>query len=184
MGNVLVFVSMLIGLGVADLLLSLHRLLRARRRVRWDGLPLLVAFLVLLVIVQMWWLIAQPGAKSMTIGAFLPTLVELILLFLLAAACLPDEVPPEGMDLKAYYHENGAYIWSLFAAALGWLIASDVVRAFPRVGLPRALQPQFEDLTVLAVMISLIFVRNRWWHALGLLILAQGPLGWLSRSLG
>jgi hypothetical protein len=183
MGNVLVFVSIVIGLGVTDILVSLHRLLRARAQVRWDWAALAVAFLVLLTIVQMWWTIAQPSAKSMTIGAFLPMLVELVLLFLLASAVLPDSLPPEGIDLKAYYHDNGGYIWTLFAAALAWLVATDFVVTAPRLGIRASLGRSAEEFIVLAVMVSLIFVRRRWWHAIGLCVLAGGPIGWLSRSL-
>jgi len=40
-----------------------------------------------------------------------------------------------------------------------------------------------DDLTILGLMVSLIFVRRRWWHALAMLALASGPIGWLSRSL-
>lgn len=183
MGNVLVFVSIVIGLGVADILVSLHRLLRARAQVRWDWAALVVAFLVLLTIVQMWWTIAQPGAGPVTIGAFLPMLVELILLFLLASAVLPDSVSPEGVDLKAYYDANGGYIWALFAAALGWLVVVDLVSVTPRLGLKAALGRQLGEFVALGAMISLIFTRRRWWHAIGLCVLASGPLGWLSRSL-
>jgi hypothetical protein len=183
MGNVLVFVSIVIGLGVTDILVSLHRLLRAKAKVRWDWAALAVALLVLLTIVQMWWTIAQPSAKSMTIGAFLPTLVELILLFLLASAVLPDSLCEDGIDLKAYYHDNGGYIWTLFAMALGWLMATDFVVSAPRLGIPAALGRSSEEFIVLAVMISLIFIRRRWWHAVSLCVLAGGPIGWLSRSL-
>jgi len=183
MDNVLVFVSIVIGVGVTDEMVSLHRLLRARHRVRWDWAVPLVALLVLLTIVQMWWTIAQPDAKSMTIGAFLPTLGELILLFLLASAVFPDEVPEEGLDLRTFYHDQGAYIWTLFAAALAWLIVTDIVVNYPKVGLARAVNSHIGDSIALALMTSLIFVRKRWWHAVGLLFLAGGPIGWLSRSL-
>jgi len=182
--NVLVFVSIIVGLGVADILVSFQRLLRARKLVRWDWAALIVALLALLVLVQSWWSIAQPGAKTMTIGAFLPTLVELILLFLLASATLPDEVPSGGVDLRAYYQEQGSYIWTLFAGALAWLMATEIVTALPRLGIAGAFALKAEEFIVLAVMISLIFVRARWWHAIGLILLAGGPIGWLSRSLG
>ena len=60
MENVLVFASIVVGLGVADEMVSFHRLLRARHRIEWDWAALAVAFLVLLTIVQIWWSIAQP----------------------------------------------------------------------------------------------------------------------------
>jgi len=169
---------------LADQLVSLHRFLRARRRVRWDWAIPLVALLAFLTLVQIWWTIAQPGARSLTIGAFLPTLVELVLLLLLASAVLPDEVPSEGLDLRAYYHENGGYIWTLFAAALAWLVFTDLVSTSSRIGLYRAALRQQGEFMVLAVMLSLVFVRNRWWNGIALLALSSGPAGWLSRSLG
>jgi hypothetical protein len=41
-------VSIILGLAVAELLLNLHRLIDARKRVNWDPLPLLWAVIVLL----------------------------------------------------------------------------------------------------------------------------------------
>lgn len=40
------------------------------------------------------------------------------------------------------------------------------------------------DFAVLGVFASLIFVRRLWWHAIAILLLSSGPVGWLSRSLG
>lgn len=51
----LALVSILIGLAVADLATCMHRLLRARSRVRWDWLPLASALIVMLLILQFWW---------------------------------------------------------------------------------------------------------------------------------
>jgi H+/Cl- antiporter ClcA len=59
----LALVSILIGLAVADLSSSLHRLLRARRRVRWDWLPLAGAFLVILLILEFWWNLWPRGTR-------------------------------------------------------------------------------------------------------------------------
>jgi hypothetical protein len=180
----LVFASIIVGIGVTDMLMSLHRLLRARHRVRWDWAPLAVAALVLLTVVQIWWSIAGARTGPLTIGFFLPTLVELIILFLLAAAVLPDEVPQAGIDLRQYYHDNGSYIWSLYAAALGWLLVVNLAALITRgASVFQILNSMAMDVFVCALMVSLIFVRRRWWHLLVLLILLLGPLKWLSRSL-
>lgn len=156
MENVLVFASIVVGLGVADELISLHRLLRSRDRVTWDWAALAVAALVLLTIVQIWWSIAQPRADAMTIGEFLPMLVELILLFLLAAAVLPDEVPEAGIDLKLYYDRNGSYIWSLFSLALGWLLFASSLAAIAG-GAPaiQVVEAKLVDTIALGLMASL-----------------------------
>ena len=184
MEGALVFASIILGVGVTDELMSLHRLIRFRHRVRWDWAVPAVALLVLLTVVQIWWSIQ--GIKGpLTIGAFLPVVVELVLVFLLAAAVLPDEVPPDGLDLRRYYHENGSYIWSLYAAVLAWVIITAMATEIrSRASLANFLDSHAMDMPILALMVSLIFVRRRWWHAVALLILFMGPIAWLSRTLG
>lgn len=184
MEGALIFASIIVGLAVADELVSLQRLLRRRHEVRWDWAAPAVALLVLLAQVQIWWSLAQ-GEGPLTIGAFLPMLVLLILMFLLASAVLPDEVPAQGFDLKVYYHDNGSYIWTLFSAAAGWGTATRIVTDIQAgtQALPLLIE-RIPEFLVLGVIVSLIFVRSRWWHAAALLILVGvGPVLWLSRSL-
>jgi hypothetical protein len=183
MEGALVFASIIVGLAVADQLVSLHRLLRPRHQVRWDWAAPIVALLVLLTQVQTWWSLAQQRG-TMTIGGFLPVLVLLILLFLLASATLPDEVPEDGIDLRTYYQDNCPYIWSLFAAVVLFQNAM-LAAASLRAGHSWLSLLNFvPDLFVVAIMVSLIVVRRRWWHAIALLVFAVGPINWLSRSLG
>ena len=145
----------------------------------------LAALLVALTLIQIWWSIYSPQDAAMTIGEFLPLLVELVILFLLAAAALPDDIPAGGIDLKLYYDRNGPYFWSLFTAALGWLIVVEGAGTLANgEDIGRLLEARLIDLAVLGVFASLIFVRRLWWHAIAFLFLATGPIGWLSRSLG
>ena len=183
--HMLVFASIIVGVAVTDQMVSLNRLLRARHRVAWDWTVPAVALLALLTVVQIWWSVAQPSAGRITIGQFLPTLVELILLFLLCAATLPDEVPAEGLSLRDYYDAQSPYVWTLFAAALAWtfVVGQVEVAAAGQWSLGELID-RGVDLIVFGVMVSLIFVRRRWWHAIAMLALASGPIGWLSRSLG
>jgi hypothetical protein len=69
----LALVSILIGLAIADLSMSLHRLLRARHHVKWDWLPLAAASLVMLLILEFWWIFYGLGTSPvfMHYGAFL-----------------------------------------------------------------------------------------------------------------
>lgn len=182
--HALVFASIIVGVAITDQMISLNRLLRARHRVRWDWAVPAVALLALLTVVQIWWSVAQPGVRQITIGQFLPILLELILLFLLCAATLPDEIPAEGLSLRDYYDAQGPYVWTLFAAALAWtFVAGQIALAANGQWGLRELLDRGVDLVVLALMVSLVFVRRRWWHAIVLLALATGPIGWLSRSL-
>ena len=181
-----VLVSIVVGLALTDVLQSLHRLLRAGRRVRWDWAAPLSTLLVVMVLVMLWWAFYQPAAGRISIGEFLPTLVTLVLLFLLAASALPDDVPAEGLDLRDYYQQNSRYLWSLFAGLLAWLLLVDVGKALAG---GRPLQPVLTgsliELGVLALFLSLAVVRRRWWHALALVVLlASGPVEWLARAVG
>jgi hypothetical protein len=181
----LIFASIIVGVAVTDLLTSFHRLLRARRQVRWDIIPLWTALTVLLTLVQVWWGLAGGEDPATTIRAFVPSLAALIILFLLAAAALPDDVGPEGVDLRAFYSEQQRTIWVLYAAALAVLIARNSAFTLMSGGTWNMVVDQgLSDVIVLLIPISLAVVRARWWHVIGLLVLSTGPLHWLSRSVG
>ena len=105
-----VFSAIVIGLAVADLAMSFHKLMRHRERVRWDWLIFAAALLVLLNLVAVWWvtLLWYGGVRDMTIAAYLPDLAILLLLFLTTAAILPDEVPAEGLDRTSDHRARAA----------------------------------------------------------------------------
>ncbi len=108
-----ILASIIVGYALSDMLRGLQLLLKARRRVMWDWTVPLLAALVALSLIQVWWLQYRPAAGPITIGAFLPGLVQLVLLSLLASAVFPDEVPDEGIDLKIYYAENARFLWTI-----------------------------------------------------------------------
>ncbi len=178
-----VLASIIIGLALVDILVSLNRLIRAGREVRWHWAAPLSALLVTLTIVQIWWSLYRPEGAPMTIGQFLPLLVLMVILFLLAAAALPDETSPDGKDLRVYYDRNGPYFWSLFTAALAWPVLIEWLEASLHGRFVEyAIDRRFEGL-VLVVLASLIFVRRLWWHAIAFAFFSLGPIAWLSRSL-
>lgn len=185
---VLVFVAIVLGLALTDVLVSLHKLLRARGRVRWDWAAPACAFIAVMLLLMIWWsqFPKSPDAHlHMTIGQFLPLFVALVLLFLLASAALPDEVPAEGVDLKAYYERNRPYFWTLLTLDMGWTMGTEL---WPRIadgGDPVGLVlDRSADVVFLALFASLIFVRWRWWNAIVIVVAMLGPIGWLSKSIG
>ena len=117
---VLAFVGIIIGLSVADLLRSLHLLLRAGRRVKWDWLAPTFAAMMLLVTVGFWWWSYDwyDGASSATVAGFLPRFLFLIVAFLMMAAALPDQVPEEGLDLREFYFSSRVQLWTLLSLTL------------------------------------------------------------------
>jgi hypothetical protein len=172
--NALVFASIIVGLAVSEMLFSFNRLLLARKQVRWDWVPLLLALIILMYVVLNWWMLAGMRARSLTLAAFLPSLVQLILVFLLAAAALPRQVPEAGVDLHDHYRERAPYIWTLFALSVVWMMlrsGAELVAA--GAGPFRFVDNLALDAVVAGLMIWLIFSRSRPVHigVLGLLAL-------------
>jgi hypothetical protein len=110
-----VLVAIVLGLALAELGTSFHRLMRAGKRVRWDWMSPVLAFAMLLEVVQFWWLSQSwySSATELRLTEFLPRLIVLMFIYLLAAAVLPDEVPERGLDLRAFYVETSRYFWTL-----------------------------------------------------------------------
>jgi hypothetical protein len=161
-------ISVLVGLALADVATSLHALLRARERVRWDPLPLLAALLAVLVVLEFWWTLFTEqdlGYYSRLIG-FLPLAGQLLLLFLLNAAALPDTVPDEGLDLRSFYDRNGSYFWTLYALYIAFVIGTHLVEraGFAGWGMRRAVLSQAANAVVFASFILLARSRRRWLH--------------------
>ena len=187
MEQALVFASIIIGVAVSDQIMSLHRLLRSRAPVKWHWAQPWFAFIVLLLNVMIWWSIASTtgGKAALTIGAFLPMLVALILLALLTASSLPDRIGDDGVDLAEYYQSNRRYQWTVLGLATMWNFGSDMAEV-ARGGAPMLdfLAGRKADIAILVVIFAMAFARRWWLVAIGLAVLSLGPVGWLSRSIG
>ena len=91
----LLFFSIIAGLGLADLITSLHRLLRARKLVIWHWIPLVYAYAVFQTMINIWYGIRMDLASplvSTSLGFFI-WLIPIILLLLIMLAVLPDHRP-------------------------------------------------------------------------------------------
>jgi len=106
------------GLMLTDLFTSLHKLIRARKIVKWNWLPLLTSWYLFLLILKNWWAMAISGnsLEEYSILSFLAYGHLMILLYLLVSAVLPDVIPKKGVDLKEYYFQHHRYFWGLMAA--------------------------------------------------------------------
>jgi len=182
----LLFVAVILGLAVSDVAISLHRLLSAGRRVRWDWLAPLAALVAFLKIVTQWWswFGVERLVRAITWEMFLGVLSGSVLLFLLSAAALPDEAPPEAqIDLVAHWRAVSRRYWILFLAH--WLV-TNAVGAWAQMQIEGAhfslLQPGY---LLGPLILSLVFIRNRAWQTLcfaGLTALYVGQF--FGQSLG
>lgn len=183
------FASIILALAVTDLAHSMHRLLRARKRVRWDWLPLAVALLILFATLEFWWAFFDVwrSNRQFTLGGFLPTFTALMLLFFCASAALPDDVPAEGLNLESYYMENRTYFWSLF---LLLAISATVTAVSGRVTSDSTAADVFRltfsdgSLALVGLSMVLLATKNRWVHsALVLFILAALAWRWFALTI-
>ena len=157
-----VFVSIVLGLAVAELGSGFHKLMRARRRVRWDWMSLALAFVMLLEVVQFWWLSHDwyAATPELRLIQFLPGLLLFLLIYLMAAAVLPDEVPETGLDLRQFYIDNASYFWVLVLLMTAALI---IIRGPVSAGSydwSAVARNQRVNLAIIAVVTPLLFVRN------------------------
>lgn len=175
----LLFAAIILGLAVCDLATSLHRLLGAGARVRWDWLAPLAALVAFLKIVTQWWswFGVERIARGLTFEMFLGVLVGAVLLFLMAAAALPDEVREGPVDLRAHYAQVSRRYWILFTAH--WVLMAGVsIWAQMQIEGAR-LSLASPVYLMIPLAISLVIVRNRWWHTIclsGLIVLYVGQL--------
>ena len=161
----IVLVSIVLGLGITQLLTGVGRLVQARARVvpYW---PALVWVAVLLLIhVQAWWaMFEMRGHRGWTFGKFLVVLLTPTTLFLMSALVLPDVAEATGdgerLDLRAHYHAQAR--WFFAAGAL--VIVSSLLRPLVMDGripldLDRGLQ-----LVFLALFGAAAFTRREAFH--------------------
>jgi hypothetical protein len=135
--------AVLIGLAVADVANSFHRLMRSRAPVRWDPLTLLAAFYALCMAVGMWFDLWGVRHFAVTRHFFfcLWLIAEMFVLFLIAAAALPDETGSR-CDLREHYAVTRRYYWTLVALFqltylvngiyfIGWVDLQRAIRVEP-----------------------------------------------------
>ena len=163
------FVTIVLALGLSDLLISFHRLMRHGRAVRWSGLPVAAALFVLLALLteffSMWGLVAV--ARVSFVGLVLH-LLPTFFIFLAASAVLPDEVPDGPFDLDAFYFSQRRYVYLTLALAF----LGDAPRALEGVAfdLKEILSIVAPSSAVALIFVTLAFSRRRWLHWLGLAI--------------
>jgi hypothetical protein len=160
-----VLLSIVLGLGVTQLLTGVGRLVQARARVRPYGPPLVWVALLLLVHVQTWWAMFElRGHESWTLLKFMTVLLTPASLYLMTALVLPDvaEATGEGrtLDLRAHYYAQARW----FYGAAGLVIVSSLLRpvaidgAFP-LDADRGIQ-----LVLLALVAVCAVVRRPRFH--------------------
>lgn len=127
----MVLVSVVIGLGLTEILTGWANLLRAREGVRFYWIHVLLQFGVFFALLQQWWEFWEmEGVGEISFLAVLVVLTPSVFLFLIAHLLFPAEAA--GTDLGEYYFRQSPLIWILVLfVGLGGTFLKPLVFGFP-----------------------------------------------------
>lgn len=186
-------VSIIVALALADLAGSFRELVRPRRAVRWHWLPLTWGIIVLMLLVQFWWIsfAVLQGAVFGQALAFLPYLLAVLVLYLACAFALPDPecrpecapemqpagetsmekgapVPTGALNMKAFYFSATHRRW-FFGALIVLIVLGQLLSIVSSLFLGDSTGGDVAltvalNLAVAALLGALIMTDRRWVH--------------------
>ncbi len=188
----IVLVSILVGLGLADLTKSLRDLVLPEMDVRWHGLPVIWAVIVLGYVLWAWWafyvlLRSEVWHHPVT---FLPVLLTTLTLYLLCAFALPDADREEAsyvttdaegttIDLETFYLSTAHRRWFFGTAALFSLLFFGTFSAWLLYEGERSIQAAVVNMLltfpILTIPHLILAATERKWVHWGLTLYS---LGW------
>jgi hypothetical protein len=173
---VAIFYGIVVALAIETVLVSVHRLLAARTRVRWHWMaPATAINASLLTLGQFWvlWGDRDRWTGSFSFFQFLPFGISMLLMFLSAAATLPDRVPAAGVDLKDFYFENRRHYWGLVVVYFVFNIVlnlSNLIFYGTNEVWWHNLRWLVGDVIAVAIATPLIIFRTTWVHVVGIVL--------------
>lgn len=125
-----VLISIVLGLGITNLLMGLARVVQLRGQVKVYWPVILWALTLLVIHIQTWWsMFGLRFVKTWDFVSFTLTLAQPILLFFLSALLMPDFDRDEARDLRRNYFLHVRWFFGIFMALLIVSIARTYVLA-------------------------------------------------------
>ncbi|MEP6729518.1 MAG: hypothetical protein ABJE10_02715 [bacterium] len=175
-----VLISIVIGMGLAHLLTTVHELIQVRSRVKLYWLPVLWFVLIFVSLIEWWWAIfALRNAIKWNFFYFLFVLMSPVTLYLAAAFVLPDdsERGHDVVDLRRYYYDNTAWLFGCLAISP----ALDGIRRGIEAGTMRD-SGASSNLISSVLLASMCVIRKPWYHTLITAIVATLFLSFIVSS--
>jgi len=154
-------ISIIVGLSLTALLGNLYRLIRERKRVAWDALPLAWSAFLLLFVLNYWWALVGglAGSQAFTnVAEFGLLLAPPMLLFVACSAALPRFEAGETLDMRsAYEKERRVLFLALVLYQLSIWATIILTRGFvwDNIAVLRT--------TILVLILSAFFTKSRRW---------------------
>ena len=164
-----VFLSIILGLAVTEILTGFRGLLQARARVLLYWPALLWCFLLLLIYAQTWW--SMFGLRlhhDWTFAAFSVVLLQTIVQYMLAGIALPHLQPGEPVDLRAHYFSQRRWFCALLLLGVGVSLAKDLVL---NGHLPDAKNVIFHAIFA-SFALTGVLTRREWFHRVFAVVMA------------
>jgi len=111
-----VLISIVIGLGITQLLMDAHKLVQTRQQVKPYWLTIMWTVILFVAMVEWWW--ASFEYRHITrwnFFFFLFMLLSPVTLYLAAAFLLPETGEGDVIDMEAYYYKTRGYFFGLLA---------------------------------------------------------------------
>lgn len=154
-------ISIIIGLGLAEMFGNLYRLIRNRDRVHWDALPFAWMATLFFLILNYWWALflrLDGSQKADTVAEFGLILTSPILLFLATAIVLPNFSREDDWDMRRDYEAQRKVIALTFALYQVSTFATALIvgtMAWDFLSVVR--------VAIFALLVSILLTNNRRW---------------------
>ena len=154
-----VLLSIILGLALTQILQGYRALLLAKGRVRWSLLPLLWSAMLILFVTQAWW--ASFGLRTHEVwdfATFTVILVQMALLYMMAAVVLPDAPGGEAIDLTDHFDRHRR---AFFLFLLATVVVS-IVKEFVLEGrLPLAGNLAFHGVLAATAIVGIVLANRK-----------------------
>lgn len=158
---VLVLLSIIIGLGLTELLINVVRQIRAGKNTKFFWPHSALVLIIFFALLQIWW--ESWGLQSYDEWSFQVLLLMLaapVSLFCISHLIFPSKI--DGTDLEEYYFSKSRLLWSLssFTVVVGTLFRPI---AF---GVPLFEPSNASSLLLFVIFIGLVLTKNKLAHSL------------------
>lgn len=156
---VMVLLSIIIGLGVTDLLSNVARQINHRTKVTFSWLQSGLVLFIFIALLQQWWESwSLQSVESWNFGTMLLMLAGPVGLYIASHMLFPRKI--EDIDLEDHYFGNARIFWLLGASVV---VVSALFRPIG-FGMPLIDPDNAASLFLFFACLGLAFIRNRRFH--------------------